>query len=88
MLDKWMEILYYNIRAANAAHKEAGEHSSAGRASALQAEGHRFEPCCSHQTWPGSSVGLECQPVTLEVEGSSPFRVAISLGSSVGRACD
>ena len=28
-------------------------------------------------SWPGSSVGLECQPVTLEVEGSSPFRVAI-----------
>ncbi len=25
------------------------EHSSAGRASALQAEGHRFEPYCSHQ---------------------------------------
>ncbi len=25
------------------------EHSSAGRASALQAEGHRFEPCCSHK---------------------------------------
>ena len=25
------------------------EHSSVGRASALQAEGHRFEPCCSHQ---------------------------------------
>ena len=24
------------------------EHSSAGRASALQAEGHRFEPYCSH----------------------------------------
>ena len=27
------------------------EHSSAGRASALQAEGHRFEPCCSHHTY-------------------------------------
>ena len=27
------------------------EHSSAGRASALQAEGHRFEPCCSHHTF-------------------------------------
>ena len=26
-----------------------GEHSSAGRAHALQAWGHRFEPCCSHQ---------------------------------------
>ena len=33
------------------------EHSSAGRASALQAEGHRFEPYCSHHLWPGSSVG-------------------------------
>ena len=31
--------------------------SSAGRASALQAEGHRFEPYCSHHKWPGSSVG-------------------------------
>ena len=34
------------------------EHSSAGRAHALQAWGHRFEPCCSHHTiWRGSSVG-------------------------------
>ena len=29
--------------------KTEREHSSAGRASALQAEGHRFEPYCSHQ---------------------------------------
>ena len=29
----------------------AREHSSAGRAHALQAWGHRFEPCCSHQTF-------------------------------------
>ena len=28
--------------------KARREHSSAGRASALQAGGHRFEPCCSH----------------------------------------
>ena len=28
--------------------QEVGEHSSAGRALALQAKGHRFEPCCSH----------------------------------------
>ena len=28
--------------------KSGWEHSSAGRASALQAEGHRFEPYCSH----------------------------------------
>ena len=26
------------------------EHSSAGRAHALQAWGHRFEPCCSHHS--------------------------------------
>ena len=38
--------------------------SSAGRASALQAGGHRFEPC---------------RPVTAEVDGSSPFQVAIFL---------
>ena len=34
-------------------------------------------PVVPTKRWPGSSVGLECQPVTLEVEGSSPFRVAI-----------
>ncbi len=28
------------------------EHSSVGRASALQAEGHRFEPYCSHHVGP------------------------------------
>ena len=26
------------------------EYSSAGRALALQARGHRFEPCCSHHS--------------------------------------
>ena len=31
---------------------KVGEHSSAGRAHALQAWGHRFEPCCSHQYGP------------------------------------
>jgi len=36
------------------------ELSSVGRASALQAGGHRFEPYSSHHFfvfWPGSSVG-------------------------------
>ena len=32
-------------------------HSSVGRASALQAGGHRFEPYCAHQIRPGSSAG-------------------------------
>ena len=52
------------------------EHSSAGRASALQAEGHRFEPYCSHHTARQFSW-LERRPVTAEVESSSLFRVAI-----------
>ena len=34
-----------------------GKFSSAGRASALQAEGQRFEPVNFHHVWPGSSVG-------------------------------
>ena len=42
---KWYAII--TIVAGNAANE--WEHSSAGRASALQAEGHRFEPYCSHQ---------------------------------------
>ena len=33
------------------------EHSSVGRASALQAGGHRFEPYCSHHIWPCGAVG-------------------------------
>ena len=33
------------------------EHSSAGRASALQAEGHRFEPYCSHFFCPSGGIG-------------------------------
>ena len=28
--------------------RPVGKHSSAGRAPALQAGGHRFEPCCFH----------------------------------------
>ena len=55
------------------------EHSSAGRASALQAEGHRFDPCCSHHYMAQWLSWLECRPVTPEVEGSSPFWVAISI---------
>ena len=56
---------------------ETGEHSSAGRAHALQAWGHRFEPCCSHHNLARWCSRLARQPVTLEVDGSSPFRVAI-----------
>ena len=53
------------------------EHSSAGRASALQAEGHRFESYCSHHIWPGSSVGqnasLSRQRSTVRARSGSPF---------------
>ena len=40
--------------------KDFRKFSSAGRASALQAEGHRFEPYCSHQ--PGLVVQLARTP--------------------------
>ena len=40
--------------------------SSAGRASALQAEGHRFEPCRSHYGWgPEWPKGADCKSVAL-----------------------
>ncbi len=38
--------------------RQTGEHSSAGRAHALQAWGHRFEPCCSHHFDPPYPPGL------------------------------
>ena len=50
--------------------------SSAGRASALQAEGHRFEPCRSHLTkygwipeWP---KGTDCKSAANCFGGSNP----------------
>ena len=48
------------------------DHSSAGRASALQAEGHRFEPCRPHQFCRLGSMAeqLICNQ---QVNGSSPF---------------
>ena len=44
--------------AGNSIHeRRLWAHSSAGRAPALQAGGHRFEPYWSHHLWLGSSVG-------------------------------
>ena len=48
--------------------------SSAGRASALQAEGHRFEPYRPHKSgwipeWP---KGADCKSVGNAFEGSNP----------------
>ena len=55
------------------------EHSSAGRASALQAEGHRFEPCWSHSYKSRTTIYMARQLSWLEhtvhtrgVEGSNP----------------
>ena len=52
------------------------KHSSAGRASALQAEGHRFDPCCFHQIrWCGSMAEqLTCNQ---QVVGSTPITSSI-----------
>ena len=48
--------------------------SSAGRASALQAEGHRFEPCRSHLTKYADVAQLAEQLIcNQQVNGSSPF---------------
>ena len=49
--------------------------SSAGRASALQAEGHRFEPYRPHRNYgwiPEWPKGADCKSVGTAFEGSNP----------------
>ena len=51
------------------------DHSSAGRAPALQAGGHRFEPYWSHHfggvpEWP---KGADCKSVSYAFSGSNPL---------------
>ncbi len=47
-MTNWTFLCIINHVAEVSTPKRGREHSSAGRASALQAGGHRFEPCCSH----------------------------------------
>ncbi len=47
--------------------------SSAGRASALQAEGHRFEPCRSHFFYADVAQLAEQLICNQQVNGSSPL---------------
>ena len=54
-------FMVYSIRVA-ARVVATWEHSSAGRASALQAEGHRFEPYCAHHFYCGLVVQLVRMP--------------------------
>ena len=47
--------------------------SSAGRASALQAEGHRFEPCRPHYgRFPEWPKGTDCKSAGTAFGGSNP----------------
>ena len=69
--------------------------SSAGRASALQAGGHRFEPCRSHSFMGGFPSGQRGQTVNL-LQIASVVRIhhhplanqAIGRCGSIGRAAD
>ena len=71
------------------------EHSSAGRASALQAEGHRFEPYCSHHSGPVAQL-VRAPACHAGGRGFEPHpgrhytntALAVCLCSSVGRAGD
>ena len=53
--------------------------SSAGRASALQAEGHRFEPCRSHFSYADVAQLAEQLICNQQVIGSSPI-IGFTLG--------
>ena len=69
----------------------ARAHSSAGRASALQAGGHRFEPYCAHHFF-GPVVQLvrtlACHARGRRFEPVPGRHFFNCLGSSVGRAKD
>ena len=57
------------------------DHSSAGRAPALQAGGHRFEPYWSHHfggvpEWP---KGADCKSVSYAFSGSNPLSSTIQI---------
>ena len=70
-------ICYYIIRAARETDaEERGSIAQLGEHLPYKQRVTGSSPVVPTITRPGSSVGLECQPVTLEVEGSSPFRVA------------
>ena len=71
----------------------SGEHSSAGRAPALQAGGHRFEPCRSHQGEKPEEAGVaeladaqdlkSCCGDTVPVRFRSPAFIERALDKSV-----
>ena len=53
-IDK-QKVVWYNKQVA-ARERQKWKHSSVGRASALQAEGHRFEPYCFHHRVSGKAI--------------------------------
>ena len=63
-------------------HRSPWAISSAGRASALQAECQQFDPVIAHQKARWCS-GLTCRPVTAEIVSSNLIRVAKCGSSSV-----
>ena len=69
-------ILFSSIRRSGFSGESLRAFSSVGQSSRLITDRSGVQVPEGPPSWPGSSVGLECQPVTLEVEGSSPFRVA------------
>ena len=62
------------------------EHSSAGRASALQAEGHRFEPHSGRHCFASVAQSVEQRTENPRVDGSIPSGSTKCGFSSSGRA--
>ena len=57
-MDKFDSIIAEQVENSNLLQKMIRGLSSAGRASALQAEGHRFEPCRPHNNFICRSGGI------------------------------
>ena len=88
------DILVIVPKAKAKRNAKGWEHSSAGRASALQAEGHRFEPYCSHHLFGPVAQLVRALACHARGRGFEPHSgrqfcfCRICLCSSVGRAGD
>ncbi len=85
----WLFIcLTHRVEVGKKSGHSAGANSSAGRASALQAEGHRFDPCFAHHVekiqcgvvvqsvrMPACHAGgrgFESRPLRQQIQGLQP----------------
>ena len=78
----WTQVHKREYRIRRLAYSHMRGLSSAGRASALQAEGHRFEPYRSH-SWRDSSVGQSTRFIPVVSRVQIPLSLLLKMCGSL-----